>query len=150
MAKNNQVNQIDPEQPPEQPPEQLDNDEQEEILDMSLQARMARARADLDDALTQQNKANALVQEKTKALDVLILEEAETGQATPINDIQFYLNRQQRKREENAAKRAMFKEQGIDPVEIIKSLDGRAPIDIRGQQKKIAPGTVVKKPAAVN
>lgn len=146
MTKNNQVNQIDP----EQPPEQLDNDKQEEILDMSLQARMARARADLDDALTQQNKANALVQEKTKALDVLILEEAGTGQAAPINDIQFYLNRQQRKREENAAKRAMFKEQGIDPVEIIKSLDGRAPIDIRGQQKKIAPGTVVKKQVAVN
>ncbi len=116
----------------------------------TLPGRMARARSELDDALIQQNKANALVQEKTKALDALILEEAGTGQASSTNDIQFYLNRQQRKREENAARREKLKEQGIDAAELIKSLDGRAPIDARAPQKKIAPGTVVKKPAAVN
>lgn len=101
-------------------------------LDMSLPARKSRAQDALDEALQAQERINTIVSERTKALDALIIEESSLVDKNPMSEIQFYLNRQNRKREEKAEKKKAMLERGLDPDELIKALETRAPIDQKG------------------
>lgn len=114
-------------------------------LDMSLDARMARAKAALDEAIDAQNQVNAIVAQRTKELDELIIEQSGSGDKNPMSEIQFYLTRQQRKREQKLEQRQRMLENGFDPLELIKQLDTRAPIDQKQGVRKVDPRAV--KPA---
>lgn len=116
--------------------------EEEKLLDMSLDARMARAKDALAEAIDAQNQINRIVDEKTKALDELIIEKAGTPDNNPMTEIQFYLTSQQRKREQKAEQRNRELEQGIDAAELIRKLDGRAPVDQRPPAKRKNPATL--------
>lgn len=120
--------------------------EVEEVeLDMSLDARMERAKAALDEAIDAQNQVNAIVAQRTKELDELIIEQSGSGDKNPMSEIQFYLTRQQRKREQKLEQRQRMLENGFDPLELIKQLDTRAPIDQKQGVRKVDPRAV--KPA---
>lgn len=101
-------------------------------LDMSLPARKSRAQDALDEALQAQERIKTIVSERTKALDALIIEESSLVDKNPMSEIQFYLTRQNRKREEKAEKKKAMLERGLDPDELIKALETRAPIDQKG------------------
>lgn len=101
-------------------------------LDMSLHARKSRAQDALDEALQAQERIKTIVSERTKALDALIIEESSLVDKNPMSEIQFYLTRQNRKREEKAEKKKAMLERGLDPDELIKALETRAPIDRKG------------------
>ncbi|SOD19373.1 hypothetical protein [Nitrosomonas ureae] len=101
-------------------------------LDMSLPARKSRAQDALDEALQAQERINTIVSERTKELDALIIEESSLVDKNPMSEIQFYLTRQNRKREEKAEKKKAMLERGLDPDELIKALETRAPIDQKG------------------
>lgn len=112
---------------------------QQAILDMSLESRMARAKDALNDALEAQNQINAIVAQRTKELDELIIEQDAATDKSTMSDIQFYLTRQERKREEKKQQRDRLLESGLDPVELIKRLDTRAPIDQKQAHRKVDP-----------
>jgi len=123
--------------------------EEEKPLDMSLDARMARAKDALDKAIDAQNQINRIVAEKNKELDELIIEQAGSPDNNPMTEIQFYLTAQQRKREQKAEQRKQMLDQGIDPAELIRRLDGRAPVDQRPPAKRKNPATLkAVKPAS--
>lgn len=113
-----------------------------EPIDMSLQARMRRAKHELDSAVEAQIRINEIVLQKTKALDELIIEENSTVDKNPMNEIQFYLNRQQRKRVENAERKQRMIDQGLDPMAIISQLDTRVPADKKPATRKVDPRSV--------
>lgn len=114
-------------------------EEEEKPLDMSLEARMQRAKDALDEAIFAQNQINAIVHQRTKELDELIIEQESAVDTRPMSEIQFYLTRQQRKREEKKLQRERMLETGLDPVELIKRLDTRAPIDQKQAHRKVDP-----------
>ncbi|ALQ51916.1 hypothetical protein [Nitrosomonas ureae] len=109
-----------------------DEAEKAKQLDMSLPARKSRAQDALDEALQAQERIKTIVSERTKALDALIIEESSLVDKNPMSEIQFYLTRQNRKREEKAEKKKAMLERGLDPDELIKALETRAPIDQKG------------------
>jgi len=134
-------------------PDQFDvAEKEEEPLDMSLEARMARAKDALADAIDAQNQINRIVADKTTALDELIIEQAGSPDNNPMSEIQFYLTAQQRKREQKAEQRKQMLGQGIDPAELIRRLDGRAPVDQRPPAKRKNPAALkaVKQPTQHN
>lgn len=109
-----------------------DEAEKAKQLDMSLPARKSRAQDALDEALQAQERIKTIVSERTKELDALIIEESSLVDKNPMSEIQFYLTRQNRKREEKAEKKKAMLERGLDPDELIKALETRAPIDQKG------------------
>lgn len=115
---------------------------EEEPLDMSIDARISRAQDDLNEAVDAQNQINRLVAEKTKALDALIIEKSKSENGGPISDIQFYLQREARKRAKKVAKRNQLLGDGANALELIKKLDTRAPIDQRPETRKIDPRAI--------
>lgn len=120
-----------------------EEEEKAKQLDMSLPARKSRAQDALDEALQAQERINTIVSERTKALDALIIEESSLVDKNPMSEIQFYLTRQNRKREEKAEKKKAMLERGLDPDELIKALDTRAPIDKKsGSGRKQDPRSV--------
>lgn len=123
---------------------------EEEPLDMSIDAQICRAQADLDEAIDAQNQVNRLVAEKTKALDALIIEKNKSEHGGPISDIQFYLQREARKRAERVAKRNQLLGDGANALELIKQLDTRAPIDQRPAARKVDPRAIQPPKTKVN
>lgn len=123
---------------------------EEEPLDMSIDAQIARAQDDLNEAVDAQNQINRLVAEKTKALDALIIEKSKSERGGPISDIQYYLQREARKRAERVAKRNQLLGDGTNALELIKQLDTRAPIDQRPAARKVDPRTVQPAKTTVN
>ena len=122
---------------------------EEEPLDMSIDAQIARAQADLNEAVDTQNQVNRLVAEKTKALDALITEKSKSETGGAISDIQFYLQREARKRAERVEKRNQLIGGG-NALELIKQLDTRAPIDQRPATRKIDPRAIQPAKTTVN
>ena len=122
---------------------------EEEPIDMSIDAQIARAQADLNEAVDTQNQVNRLVAEKTKALDVLITEKSKSETGGAISDIQFYLQREARKRAERVEKRNQIIGGG-NALELIKQLDTRAPIDQRPAARKIDPRAIQPAKTTVN
>ena len=122
---------------------------EEEPIDMSIDAQIARAQADLNEAVDTQNQVNRLVAEKTKALDVLITEKSKSETGGAISDIQFYLQREARKRAERVEKRNQLIGGG-NALELIKQLDTRAPIDQRPAARKIDPRAIQPAKTTVN
>ena len=122
---------------------------EEEPIDMSIDAQIARAQADLNEAVDTQNQVNRLVAEKTKALDVLITEKSKSETGGAISDIQFYLQREARKRAERVEKRNQLIGGG-NALELIKQLDTRAPIDQRPATRKIDPRAIQPAKTTVN
>lgn len=122
---------------------------EEEPLDMSIDAQIARAQADLNESIDAQNQINRLVAEKTKALDALITEKSKSENGGAISDIQFYLQREARKRAERVEKRNQLIGGG-NALELIKQLDTRAPIDQRPATRKIDPRAIQPAKTTVN
>ena len=122
---------------------------EEEPLDMSIDAQIARAQADLNEAVDTQNQVNRLVAEKTRALDALITEKSKSENGGAISDIQFYLQREARKRAERVEKRNQLIGGG-NALELIKQLDTRAPIDQRPAARKIDPRAIQPAKTTVN
>lgn len=122
---------------------------EEEPIDMSIDGQIARAQADLNEAVDTQNQVNRLVAEKTKALDVLITEKSKSETGGAISDIQFYLQREARKRAERVEKRNQLIGGG-NALELIKQLDTRAPIDQRPATRKIDPRAIQPAKTTVN
>ena len=122
---------------------------EEEPLDMSIDAQISRAQDDLNEAVDTQNQVNRLVAEKTKALDALITEKSKSETGGAISDIQFYLQREARKRAERVEKRNQLIGSG-NALELIKQLDTRAPIDQRPAARKIDPRAIQPAKTTVN
>lgn len=117
-------------------------------LDMSLAARKARAQVALDESLEARERINAIVSERTKELDDLIIEEGSLVDKNPMSEIQFYLTHQQRKREEKAERKNAMLERGLDPDGLIKALEIRAPIDQKGGSGRKPDPRSIRQPAA--
>jgi hypothetical protein len=113
-------------------------------LDMSFDARFERATDALEDALQAQNDINKIVLQRTKDLDALIVERDGAVEKNTTSEIQYFLTRQKRNREEKAQRRRNLFGTSIDPMEIIKQLDPRAPIDKNPVKRKTNP--VVPRP----
>ncbi|MBP9869915.1 MAG: hypothetical protein KBC53_00250 [Nitrosomonas sp.] len=123
---------------------------EEEPLDMSIDAQIARAQDDLNEAVDAQNQINRLVAEKTKAVDALIIEKSKSENGGPISDIQYYLQREARKRAEKVARRNQLLGDGTNALELIRQLDTRAPIDQRPAARKVDPRAVQPAKTTVN
>ena len=123
---------------------------EEEPLDMSIDAQISRAQDDLNEAIGAQNQVNRLVADKTKALDALIIEKSKSENGGAISDIQFYLQREARKRAERVMQRNQLIGEGANALELIKRLDTRAPIDQRPAARKIDPRAIQPAKTTVN
>lgn len=123
---------------------------EEEPLDMSIDAQIARAQDDLNEAVDAQNQINRLVAEKTKAVDALIIEKSKSENGGPISDIQHYLQCEARKRAEKVARRNQLLGDGTNALELIRQLDTRAPIDQRPAARKVDPRAVQPAKTTVN